>query len=122
MVYVVLLGRILAIWNYCEKLTTDESYRIRSVRANDVIEFSRYLPNDITPIAWNTPSLTVNNGLLKLPLFSAGTVKPWVTTVRMMTSMLMSARALAFANYHPDCQPRSPRMCACSRYLCNVPI
>jgi len=49
-------------------------------------------------MAWKTPELIVQSGVLKVPLDSAGTKKPCVTTVNRMTIMLISASVLAFAS------------------------
>lgn len=57
-----------------------------------------HIPNDITPIAWNIPVLTVRSGVLKEPLASVGARTPWTTTVTMMTTMLIKASVLAFAS------------------------
>lgn len=55
-------------------------------------------PKDMTPIAWKTPLLMVKRGVLKVPLDSFGTMKPWVTTVNKMMTMLINASVLAFAS------------------------
>ena len=36
----------------------------------------RYIPNEITPIAWKTPLLIVKRGVLNVPLDSLGTTSP----------------------------------------------
>jgi hypothetical protein len=64
-------------------------------------------PNDITPMAWNTPLLIVSRGVLKVPLDSAGTRNPCVTTVIRITPMLINANVLAFASC--TSQSSSPR-------------
>ena len=56
-------------------------------------------PNDMTPIAWKIPLLMVKRGVLNVPLDSFGTMKPWVTTVNSMMTMLINASVLAFASY-----------------------
>ena len=56
-------------------------------------------PNDITPIAWNTPLLIVRSGVVKFPLDSGGTRNPCVTTVIKITAILINASVLAFASY-----------------------
>jgi hypothetical protein len=56
------------------------------------------IPKEITPIAWNIPSLTSRRDLSKVPLDSAGTKKPCVTTVNKMIIILIRASVLAFAN------------------------
>jgi hypothetical protein len=50
-------------------------------------------------MAWKTPSLIVRSGLLNDPLDSAGTRKPWVITVKSITTMLINARVLALASW-----------------------
>jgi hypothetical protein len=57
-----------------------------------------YEPNEITPMAWNTPSFMVKRGLEKVPLNSVGTMNPCVTTVTNITIILINASVLAFAN------------------------
>ena len=56
------------------------------------------IPNEITPMAWKTPSL-INNDPLRLPFRSDGTRTPCVMTVTMITSILINANVDAFANY-----------------------
>lgn len=55
--------------------------------------------NEMTPIAWKTPSLIHIISFPIFPLLSAGTVHPCVTTARRMINMLMSASVLAFASF-----------------------
>lgn len=55
--------------------------------------------NEITPMAWKTPSLIHIMSFPIFPLLSVGTVHPCVTTVRRITNMLMSASVLAFASF-----------------------
>lgn len=57
-----------------------------------------YVPNEMTPIAWNMPELMVRSGVVKEPRASEGVMKPCTTTVRMMMIMLMRASVLAFAS------------------------
>ena len=57
----------------------------------------QYSPNDITPIAWKTPPRT-NREPFRSPLDSSGTCAPCVMTVIIMTSILIKARADAFAS------------------------
>lgn len=57
-----------------------------------------YIPNEITPIAWNMPVLTVRSGVLKDPRASEGVMMPCTTTVTMMMIMLIRASVLAFAS------------------------
>jgi len=57
------------------------------------------VPKEITPMAWNMPSLMVQRRTLNVPRNSDGTVKPCVTTVTMITNMLINANVLAFDNY-----------------------
>lgn len=54
-------------------------------------------PNDITPMAWKTPSLMMMDPFSG-PLDSAGAKGPWVTMVMRMRTMLINAKVLAFAS------------------------
>lgn len=53
----------------------------------------------MTPTAWNMPSLTVSNGVVKEPRSAKGVRAPCMTTVATMMPMLIRASVLAFANY-----------------------
>lgn len=57
-----------------------------------------YVPNEITPTAWNMPPLMVSNGVVKEPLSAKGVRAPCMTTVDMMMVILMRASVLAFAS------------------------
>jgi hypothetical protein len=57
-----------------------------------------HLPNEITPIAWNTPLLMIREPLIG-PFISAGTLGPCVMTVMTMMSILKRASELAFASW-----------------------
>lgn len=57
------------------------------------------VPKDITPIAWNMPSLMMSRfQLANVPLSSAGANPPCTRTVIKITAMLTRARVLAFAS------------------------
>ena len=53
----------------------------------------------MTPIAWNIPPLMVSSGTLNEPRSALGANAPCTTTVKMMTTILISASVLALANY-----------------------
>ncbi len=55
------------------------------------------LPNDITPIAGNTP-LRTKREPLRSPRSSGATLAPWVMIATTITSILIKARVDAFAN------------------------
>jgi hypothetical protein len=57
------------------------------------------LPKEMTPIAWKIPSLIVRSLKPNVPLDSAGTVNPCVTTAIRMIIMLIKANVLALASY-----------------------
>jgi hypothetical protein len=57
-----------------------------------------FIPNDITPMAWKMPLLTVNSGVLNEPRSAEGTSTPWTRTVTTMTSMPIRASVLALAS------------------------
>lgn len=57
------------------------------------------IPKEITPTAWKIPLFMVQSSSGNSPRDSCGTEKPCETTVMTMTSMLMRAKVLAFANY-----------------------
>jgi hypothetical protein len=61
--------------------------------------YQGHIPKDITPMACVTPLLMVKRDVSNVPLDSAGTVNPCVTTVSKMTSILINASVLAFASY-----------------------
>jgi hypothetical protein len=72
-------------------------------------------------MAWNTPLLMVSRGVLKLPLDSAGTLNPCVTTVIRITPILINANVLAFASY--SSQSVSSTLAARElAYLSNISI
>jgi len=50
-------------------------------------------------MAWNIPPLMVSSGTLNEPRSALGANAPCTTTVKIMTTMLMSASVLALANY-----------------------
>ena len=92
----------LAVKNIC---ITDASYGTRKL--TDIIsttsstEDGADSPNEMTPIAWKTPLLIRIDPLIG-PRMSSGTLGPCVITVTRITSMLISARALAFASWSSD--------------------
>lgn len=58
----------------------------------------RYLPKEMTPMAWKMPLFIVRSGAVSSPRSAAGVRMPCITTVTMMMTMLTSARVLAFAS------------------------
>jgi hypothetical protein len=78
-------------------VVTDEGYK--GQYRNELKGERGSAPNEITPMAWNMPSLIVKRLVPNVPLDSAGTVNPCVTTVTKIIIMLINASVLAFANY-----------------------
>lgn len=65
----------------------------------EIVDLRQTNAKEITPIAWKIPSLIHIISPPIFPLFSEGTVQPCVTTVKTITSILISANVLAFASF-----------------------